>query len=80
MSDVVWTLLIVAVVVGVYFAPTMIAFDRNVPSPWSVAVINVLLGWTLVGWAVALAMAMRDPRPRPSRSDGAGVADEVAEQ
>lgn len=64
MNDLFWTLAIAAIAIGVYFAPTMIAFDRGVPSPWSVAVINTLLGWTLIGWAVALAMAVRDPRPK----------------
>lgn len=54
------------VVAGVYLIPTVVAFARGVPSPWSVAVINVLLGWTLIGWAVALALAVRDPRPKPN--------------
>jgi hypothetical protein len=30
-----------------------------------VAVVNVLLGWSLVGWAVALAMACRSLPPPP---------------
>ena len=26
----------------------------------SIAVINILLGWTVIGWVVALAMAVAD--------------------
>ncbi len=58
-ADIVTSLIVLWIVVGVYVVPTIIAFDRNVVNKWSVAVINVLLGWTLVGWAVALAMAVR---------------------
>jgi hypothetical protein len=43
-----------------YWIPTLVAFFRSVPNKWSVAVINFLLGWTLIGWAVALSMAVRD--------------------
>lgn len=59
-----WTYVIVALAAGAYLAPSLIALDRKPPNKWSVVVINVLLGWTLVGWAVALAMAVRD-KPTP---------------
>lgn len=51
-----------SVLIGLYLLPTFLAFSRNVSSPWSVAVINVLLGWTLIGWVVALAMSAREPK------------------
>lgn len=47
------------IVLGLYFLPTIIAFSRKVINRGSVAVINVFLGWTLIGWVVALAMASR---------------------
>lgn len=52
-----------AVLVAVYFLPAFIASRRKVPHSGSVVVMNVFLGWTLIGWIVALAMACRDPRP-----------------
>lgn len=52
-------LVLLVFLLGVYMIPTILAFDRKVGSPWSVAVINVFLGWTLIGWVVALAMAVR---------------------
>ena len=55
-----WSMILL--IVGVYFIPWYVAAVRNVPNRGSVAVINLLLGWTLVGWVVALAMAARDPK------------------
>jgi hypothetical protein len=55
-----------------YFAPTITAVVRKSRDLGVVAVINMFLGWTLVGWVVALAFAMRDnptrnqqPWPQP---------------
>lgn len=46
--------------VVLYFVAGFVAARRDVPNFGSVVVINILLGWTLVGWAVALALAVRD--------------------
>lgn len=53
----------VLVIIALYMLPTVIAAVREVVNVGSVAAINVLLGWTLVGWAVALAMALRTNPP-----------------
>jgi hypothetical protein len=50
---------------SLYLLPTIIAVSRKVPNIGSVVVINVFLGWTFVGWVVALAMAARS-RSAPS--------------
>jgi hypothetical protein len=55
--------LVFAALVGLYFAPTIVARERKVPNFGSIAVIYVFLGWTLVGWVVALAMAFRSVPP-----------------
>ncbi len=56
---------VLAVVVGGYFLPAIVAASRNVPNSGSVLVINLFLGWTLIGWVVALAMAARSvPQPQ----------------
>lgn len=44
---------------GAYWVPSITAARRHVPNAGSVAVINLFLGWTLIGWVVALAMACR---------------------
>lgn len=54
-------LVIGALVAGLYMVPTVVAVARRRPNPMPVVVINVLLGWTLLGWAAALAMAFHTP-------------------
>src|SRR6266568_471429 len=58
----VMTIQVIAVCAALYVLPLIIGCLRRVPDAGAVAVINILLGWTLVGWAVALAMALRSVR------------------
>jgi hypothetical protein len=53
------SLALVLALAAAYFLPTIVARSRKVPNQGSVAVINTFLGWTFVGWVVALAMAAR---------------------
>jgi hypothetical protein len=41
-----------------YFLPALIARERSHPNVEAIFAINLLLGWTLVGWVVALAWAL----------------------
>ena len=55
---------IVAVLTAGYMLPWAIAATRNKSNTLAIALVNVLLGWTLVGWIVALVMsASSEPRP-----------------
>lgn len=40
-----------------YFAPTLIALLRGHPNMAPIIVVNFFLGWSLIGWVVALAWA-----------------------
>jgi hypothetical protein len=51
--------ILVIVLIGFYFLPVIVGAVRSVPNMGSVLVINFFLGWTFVGWVVALAMACR---------------------
>jgi len=51
------------VLIAAYFAPTFIAAQRDIPNAASVAIVNLFLGWTCIGWVVALAMAVAGNRP-----------------
>lgn len=44
-----------------YFAPTLEARRVRHANIWSIFVVNLLLGWTLVGWVVAAAWALKRP-------------------
>jgi hypothetical protein len=51
------------IILSLYMLPTIIGWQRKVINIGSVAAINLLLGWTLIGWCVALAMALRTNPP-----------------
>jgi hypothetical protein len=40
-----------------YFVPSIVAVTREMPNKGSTIVVNLFLGWTFIGWVVALAMA-----------------------
>ncbi|HEU4758351.1 MAG TPA: superinfection immunity protein [Dehalococcoidia bacterium] len=46
------------IAVCVYFLPSLIAGLRGHHQFGPILVINVLLGWTFIGWVVALAMSL----------------------
>lgn len=50
-------LAILLLVFGFYWIPTIIALSRHTANKWTVLVINLFLGWTFIGWVVALAMS-----------------------
>jgi hypothetical protein len=50
--------------VMMYWLPTIIALVRQTRSALGVAVVNFFFGWTVIGWFVALIMALAaDNRP-----------------
>lgn len=50
-------LLIMVVVLGLaYCLPTMLAWKRQSRRRWKITAINLLLGWTVIGWFVAMIM------------------------
>lgn len=73
-----WILLIILL----YFIPTFNAYSNKKRNAGSVFVINFFLGWSIIGWVVALSMSMgKDAEPtvvvkdhRPHKS----AAEEVA--
>ncbi|MDQ2754001.1 MAG: superinfection immunity protein [Actinomycetota bacterium] len=46
-----------------YFSPWAIAATRGKSNSGMIGLLNFLLGWTLIGWIVALVMACT---PKPS--------------
>jgi hypothetical protein len=51
--------ILVLLAAALYMLPWLIASRRGVPNVGSVFVVNFFLGWSLIGWVVALAMAVR---------------------
>lgn len=52
------TMLMIVVGLGGYFLPWLIASGRNHHRSTQVFVLNLFLGWTLLGWVIALVMAV----------------------
>jgi len=50
--------IIVAIASGLYMLPWAVAALRDVRH-WGVFWVNLLLGWTIIGWVIALVMALR---------------------
>ena len=50
--------------IAVYWAPTYLAWELQCEHFWHVALVNLLVGWTFIGWVVAGFMAWHD-RPIP---------------
>jgi hypothetical protein len=42
---------------SLYFLPTILAVLRNASGMGGVFVVNMFLGWTFIGWIIALAWA-----------------------
>lgn len=51
-------LILIVAAIALYLLPTIVAHRRKAMNRGSVTVINILLGWTLLGWVISLAMAM----------------------
>lgn len=43
---------------ALYFVPSIVAIFKKMHNTGPVIVINLLLGWTFIGWIVALAMSV----------------------
>jgi len=50
--------LLLSILLLLYFVPAAIAHKRAHQKATSIVVLNLLLGWTLIGWVVALAWAL----------------------
>jgi hypothetical protein len=61
-AEIITGLYIFAAIVGAYFLPTIVAAGRHHHNVATVAIVNVFLGWTFIGWVVALAMAASSVR------------------
>ena len=50
-----------------YFLPTIVAFARNKRDTTSILLLNFFLGWTAIGWVIALVWAVKTDVPVMAR-------------
>ncbi len=53
-------LMLISVII--YFAPSLIAIVRDHKSVLALLALNLLLGWTFLGWVAALVWSLTDQR------------------
>lgn len=58
-----FTLILIAISAILYFIPSVVAWKRNHPQKTPIIALNVLLGWTLLGWVGALVWSLSTPNP-----------------
>jgi hypothetical protein len=56
-------LLLWALMLGVYLLPTLVAWVRDHRKLYAIAAMNVMLGWTILGWIGALIWALTAKEP-----------------
>lgn len=49
-----WLVALVPLAILAYLAPSLIAFERRHRFFWTIGVINIATGWTVLGWLAAL--------------------------
>lgn len=59
--DAVIGIAIVLAVISIYFFPATTAFNRGHGNTLAIFAANLLLGWTLIGWALCLVWALTGP-------------------
>ena len=57
-------LVVLAVAAALYLLPTVVAAGRNKRNTGAIFALNLFLGWTAVGWVVALVWAVAYEAPR----------------
>lgn len=53
-------LLLVLALIIIYFLPSFVAGKRNHRNAGAITVLNLFLGWTFLGWVIALVWAATD--------------------
>lgn len=52
-----WGVFLVVSIIFFYFLPSFIAYTRKKQNGWAIFILNFFLGWTFIGWVVALVWA-----------------------
>jgi hypothetical protein len=64
------TFLLGLVLIAFYLLPTFIAAGRNHHNMWSILLMNLLLGWIIIGWVVALIWSVSAVRGKDEGEEG----------
>jgi len=54
MIDILITLIMFAIICCIYFLPTIIAYKKEKKNKGAIFILNLLFGWTVILWGLAL--------------------------
>jgi len=54
------------VLAGLYFLPLIVSAARRCKAHGGIAIVNLFLGWTFIGWVIALAWAASGEKEIPA--------------
>lgn len=68
------------VIVGLvlYFIPSVVAFHWMHPQRVAIFFLNLLAGWTFIGWVVAIVWALARPAAPLASPQAATASDEIS--
>jgi uncharacterized membrane protein len=53
----------IVIMIGLYWVPTILALSNGKTNAGAITALNFFLGWTIIGWVVALVWALTvDPK------------------
>lgn len=62
-------IVMIIALVMLYLLPTMLAWARQSRRRWRITAINVLFGWTVIGWIVAMVLTFAYEPPTNGETD-----------
>ena len=62
--EIIMAFVMLGIALGIYFIPSLVASDRGHHNTGAIIVLNLFLGWTLLGWVLALVWASTQVRPK----------------
>ena len=54
---------------GIYLFPAIVGWEREHPNQVSIALLNLLLGWTFIGWVASIVWAYSAFTPTASNPE-----------
>jgi hypothetical protein len=74
-SGMVLLLVFAAIAALFYFVPSFVAATRSHHNTTAIVILNIYLGWSFIGWVIALVWAFTTVTPRDPSSAPAGLSD-----
>ncbi len=69
--------IIIILLIFVYFLPALVANGGNHSKALAITLLNIFLGWTLLGWVIALIWAVSEENPKKGNIPLKDVASQI---